>query len=792
MKFRFYLLAFLCVLLNSKVTFSADKFPQAKNGVIDLSQLNFSEVVPLNGEWEFYWLQFRAPGDSSAKQAVSQIVDFPVNWNKLSVDGKNLPSFGFATYRLRLVLPDDFKEDLRVDIPDVYTSYRMYFNGEMVAENGKIGKSKLEVVPHWQHRVFDIPVGTKTAEFVLQISNFEHSKGGIKDQLLIAKKSVMALKNTREDAIDLLLTGCLFMGGLFFFGLYLSGNRDKAILLFSLFSMSYCYRIMGTDNYVLHSVLPNLSWYLTIQLEYITLFISIGLFALYTKTLYPEDVRKSVIVLLISICILFVLITLLFPAYYYSHLVNPFLVVTLYWIAYALLTYVKAFKNKRPGSTYGLMSAGALMLTFSISILSYWGVVNDLQILSFIGYVVFFFFQSLILSYRVSFQLKKARAEAEQGLIAKSEFLSTMSHEIRTPLNSVIGMGHLLLKNNPRKDQEEQLDIMLYSANNLLGIVNDILDYNKMEAGKIELDYVSTNVIAIARNIVVGLNNLATEKGIDLKLTVDPRIQNKVYADSTRLFQVLTNLVHNAVKFTDRGRVEVKLNVVEETEQTMTIQFQVIDTGIGISKEDQKIIFDRFTQADSSASRSFEGTGLGLAISKRILDLQGGRLSVFSESGKGATFSFELAFEKTTESLETETGEMDKAHKEERSLAGYPLLLVEDNAINVLVAKSFLEKWGATVDVATNGEEALQMLRPAEHRLILMDLHMPVMDGYEASRQIREQNPTIPIIALTANLKKDIETKLNEVGINDIITKPFLPDELYFQVSKYLKKRLKS
>ncbi len=292
-------------------------------------------------------------------------------------------------------------------------------------------------------------------------------------------------------------------------------------------------------------------------------------------------------------------------------------------------------------------------------------------------------------------------------------------------------------------------------------------------------------MVSIARNIVAGLQNNAQEKGIELSLNVDPVLRNKVQGDPTRIFQVLTNLVHNAVKFTNVGSVEVKLIVVSETEREIAIKFEVNDTGIGISKEKQAIIFDRFTQADSSTSRSFGGTGLGLAISKRILDLQGSELQVTSEENKGSTFYFIQSFQKTNKNLDPVHSADQLSTELEKSLLGVSILLVEDNPINVMVARSFLQNWGAVVDVAENGKEALQKLDLKRHQLILMDLHMPIMDGYEASIKLREMNISIPIIALTANLRKDIEFKINEAHINDVIVKPFLPDDLYQKVKRY-------
>ena len=779
MKFKIFCYTLFLILGGLSNGFSKDATPLAKNGLLDLRKQAIDQPIALNGEWQFYWQKLII-----ADTAGGRMVPFPLKWNDLSINGEKLPAFGYATYQLKLLLPKT-DENLRIAMPDVYCAYNLFLNGKLVARNGTVAKNAKDFVPHWQYQTFEIPFQADTVKLVLQIANFVHSKGGIKDQIMMGKSSDILLERSRTEAIDLLLTGCLFMGGLFFLGLYLMGNRDKAILLFSLYSIVYCYRIMGVSNYVLHTVLPDISWTIMVHLEYITLFLAIGLFGLYTRYLYPKDANRLLVNGICLICLLFGLATVMLPPYYFSQLVDPFLVVTVFCIAYTLYIYGLAFSRKRPGSKYALMSSIALMFTFGLTLLNYWDIIPVQQLFSFWGYVGFFFLQSLILSHRVSFQLKKANLQAEQGLIAKSEFLSTMSHEIRTPLNSVIGMSHLLLKNNPRKDQAEQLDVMLFSANNLLGIVNDILDYNKIEAGKVALDYTEVDVVAIARNIVAGLQSNAQEKEVELRMEVDPRLRNKVLGDPTRIFQVLTNLVHNAIKFTNVGSVVLNLTVVSQTDQQIEIKFEVKDTGIGISREKQAIIFERFTQADSSTSRSFGGTGLGLAISKRILDLQGSSLNVNSEENKGSTFYFIQSFQKTTYDLDPVNVLTNLSKEEEKPFRGISILLVEDNSINIMVAKSFLQNWGAQVDVAENGKEAIEKFDRQRHRLILMDLHMPIMDGYEASQKLREMKVNTPIVALTANLRKDIEAKIDEAHINDIIVKPFLPDELYQKVKRY-------
>lgn len=757
--------------------------PVAKNGVLDLRAGPMPDKTELNGEWFFYWQQLLTPGEKPRNNY--SLINFPSLWSSgYKVNGKKLPAFGFATYQLTVLLPKNHGE-LRLSVPDVYCAYKLYVNGKPAAGNGKVSSTAEGFEPHWQYKTVDLASNTDTLKLILQIANFVHSKGGITKPLYLGDKERIRLDRQRDEAIDLLLTGCLIMGGLFFFGLYLFGNRDKAILLFSLYVMVYSYRIIGIDNYVLHTIIPNADWYITVRLEYITLFTGIGLFGLYSRYLYPLDINRITLTTISTICFAFAFASLVLPPYYFTQLVNPFLVLMLFCLLYIPYVYLLAYRRKRPGSVYSLTSSISLMIVFAISLFHYWGVIPQLQVITFIGYVSFFFLQSLVLSHRVSFALKSAQKQAEQGFTAKSEFLSTMSHEIRTPLNSVIGMSHLLLKNNPRDDQREQLDVIIFSANNLLAIVNDILDYNKIEAGKITFEHIEMDLVAIARNVVNSLQTSAEDKGIELKLIADDQLKSKLLSDPIRISQVITNLVHNAIKFTPSGYVEVGINVLEQTDTTVKLKIAVKDTGIGISKDKQALIFERFTQADSSTSRGFGGTGLGLAISKRILELQNSSLQLISKEGEGSVFYFVLTFDKAGEVSEDKQPK-NKLPRQGQPFTGMDILLVEDNPLNVMVAQTFLKRWGASIDVAVNGAEALDRLDINKHKLVLMDLHMPVMDGYQAAKLMREKGILIPIIALTANLPDEVKQDIQDAGIDDIVVKPFLPDELYGKVWHHL------
>ena len=379
-----------------------------------------------------------------------------------------------------------------------------------------------------------------------------------------------------------------------------------------------------------------------------------------------------------------------------------------------------------------------------------------------------------------------AKEQAEQASLAKAQFLSTMSHEIRTPMNAVTGITNLLLKHQPRPDQIKNLNLLKFSGENLLHLLNDILDFSKIEAGKVTFEEVNFNIKLLLSGVKQSLGIRAEEKDIILRMLMDDKLPDMLSGDPTRLSQVLNNLVGNAIKFTEKGSVILTVDVIKESPEGFLLEFCVTDTGIGIPPENLENIFDSFSQASSDTTRKYGGTGLGLTITKKLLDMQGSQIKVESETGKGSKFFFQLTFKASNSEPEEESYQTNS--KSSQSLQGQHILLVEDNLVNVVVASQFLEDWGAEIMVAENGAQALLLLKEHTFGLVLMDLQMPVMDGFEATRHIREifTAEKLPVIALTADARQGIREQIAKVGMNDYISKPFIPDELYKKITRYL------
>ncbi len=384
---------------------------------------------------------------------------------------------------------------------------------------------------------------------------------------------------------------------------------------------------------------------------------------------------------------------------------------------------------------------------------------------------------------RMERELIKSKIVAEKNARAKDAFLANMSHEIRTPMNAIIGFTKLLMDTFLESEQNEYVKNINIASENLLGIINDILDVSKIESGNITLEEIPFSLYEIVNNIKSVLNAKVEEKGLTLDPYLNESIPKRILGDPTRLSQILLNLTNNAIKFTEKGSINIIADLAEETDEQVTIQFNIIDTGIGISNDKLKVIFDRFSQANTDTTRKYGGTGLGLSISKSLIELQNGKIHVESKLGEGSNFYFSLSFKKVVgKDAEEDKGKNANLNSDKE----IKVLLVEDNLLNQKLALRVLEKFGFLPDLAQNGKIAVEKVQQQAYDVVLMDLQMPEMDGYQATTYIRnELKNNIPIIAMTAHSLVGEKDKCMSIGMNDYIPKPFSPDELFNKITTF-------
>ena len=390
-------------------------------------------------------------------------------------------------------------------------------------------------------------------------------------------------------------------------------------------------------------------------------------------------------------------------------------------------------------------------------------------------------------AYNAQNDLQEAKEIAEKATMAKSEFLSKMTHELRTPLNAIVGLTDIMIGENKYAD-DENLQSMKYSADTLLGIINEVLDFSKIEAGKITFDHSVFSLGQTLKNIQHSFDFKLKEKGIDFEIVTEANVPDYVHGDRVKLNQILLNLVGNAVKFTSKGKIQIKVRRTQKDGQNATIEFLVRDTGIGIAQEKLSSIFDSFSQATNKTTREYGGTGLGLTITKKFIELQGGELFVESQEGLGSTFGFFLTFKTEKDGKAIKKAQTSIEYK---NFSKAKILVAEDNIMNQLVFRKMLEKWKISPVFAVNGAEALTMLELESYDMVFMDLQMPTMNGFDATRNFRiKENKLngsrLPIVALTADAFLESRKEVAEVGMNDFLSKPIEPIELQRVLNEYL------
>ncbi len=388
-------------------------------------------------------------------------------------------------------------------------------------------------------------------------------------------------------------------------------------------------------------------------------------------------------------------------------------------------------------------------------------------------------------------ELILSKEKAEKASIAKAQFLSTITHELRTPLYAVTGLTHLLLESDPKAEQKEHLNSLKFSGEYLLSLINNILDLNKLEANKVEIDKTSFSLKKRINDVLIALNRTAEDRSNKLHLEFDESIPDRLMGDSLKLSQILINLIGNAVKFTQNGDIWVRVKKITQQANKVAVHIEIEDNGVGISKKKQKSIFETFTQGSLQINRKFGGSGLGLAIVKNLLELMNSKINLESELGRGSKFWFDITFSISEDAKNNENPNNIIYDIDYVALENVRILVVEDNKINQMITKKILEKNKMICSVSDNGTNAIKMVKENTYDAILMDIHMPGISGIVATQKIREFNKNIPILALTALTIEDNLDDFYKAGFNEIIPKPFKPEEFFEKIYRALKNKQK-
>ncbi len=773
---RKFLYSILFILLGVL----AMKAKEAQKGVLDLRDHDFSKekIISLEGDWEFYWKELINPEDFIYGKNLPKpdYMNFLTRWGDLPQLLKEEHQFGYATYRLKIICPDSMPP-VTFNIPEVYSSYALYINGDGFEGNGKVGKSRQESVPYWRPSSKALQLKPGMNEMVMQISNFDHHKGGAIRPIEMGMSDQINYKRNFDISSTLFLAGCLLIAGALAMGLYWFNRTDYSGLFFSLFCFAYTYRILGTDQYVIHAAMRFAPWSFTLRLEYISLYISVISYSYFIRNLISLRVKPVFFHIVAVISGILVLATMILPTYIFTSFIDFYLVFLGLAMGYLAFNHLVNINLRHKMTYVTLIGIGSLFVVLMIQVLVYFKVLQDKPFLVTGGYVVFIFSQAVALAIRFGRNFRESFSAAQLAARSKSQFLNTMSHELRTPMNAIMGMTEFLERTELNNQQHEKIDTIKKNSESLMSIIMDILSISELESGQINLEKKPLNL----RECIEGGINLALrerkDKPIDLEIDIDSDIPNDLIGDSIRFKQVFMHLVGNAFKFTEEGVVRISGEVKSSNDKQVELLFSIKDTGIGIPKNNIGGIFSTFFQGQDGNTRRYGGTGLGLTVVKELVRLMGGKVEVDSKKDRGTNVYFNVKLGIAKLSTISRKPVVERQTEVDKQLK---VLYAEDNPVNQKLLAMMIKTMGIEIDLASNGLEAVEKARKKQYNIILMDIQMPEMDGFEATRNIivsMQKNRPI-IIAVTANATLADKKKCFEAGMNDFITKPIKADEL--------------
>lgn len=786
------------ILINKSE--SKQDMPLAKNGVLDISNWNLEEDGPikLDGDWEFYWNQLLDYDDfhkGEKKYYNHGYFNVPSVWNSYKINNKNLSGEGCATYRLKIKTNniDDLKG---LKILTQSTAYKLMIDKEIIAVSGIVGKSKETTVPQYKPKIAYFNNTSKEFEIIIQISNFTYARGGFWQSIHFGTLEQISTMKEKSARREMFLFGAVICMILYHLSIYWLQRRNKSIFYFILAFFGMALRILFTGEYFITTLFPNIKFNLIIFIEYMTVYWGATIWFIFIHKVYPEETSKRIVnffVLLSFIITVFIILTPISIYTRYLTLIEIYVGIT------SLIIFINVFKSvyrKRQGAILLFLGMILFFIAYIYDSLYYLNIIYS-EPGGLIGYTTFImlFIQSYVLASRYAKSFDEAEELSEKMISVnkmKDEFIANTSHELRTPLHGIISITESFLQNMEGEidqKQKENLSLVISSGKRLANLVNDILDYSKLKYGDIKLNINTVDIKQIVEMVLAEQRYLILNKNI-LLINDIPTDIPFVYGDKDRIIQIIYNLLGNAIKFTENGEI-----IISAIQNDSMVELSVEDTGVGIANEKLNDIFKSFEQGDISLNSTYLGTGLGLSIAKQLLDIQGGKIWVTSEIGKGSKFTFSLPISNHKEKVVTIKNEKALVKRsvhnlilEETKNVGrdeqFTVLIVDDNYINLHSLINILSVEKYFVITATNGIKALDIISKNQIDIVILDAMMPQMSGYEVCKKVREKYSIydLPVLMLTAQNNPNAILKGFESGANDFLPKPFEMNELRARV----------